>query len=120
MISLAAGITAVAMSLGSYHFDRSVVHDEINPGLLVELEGKYVVGAYRNSWARTTVLVGRTFDFGNVGSVNFGAVLGGCTGYDSPVCGALTARVGFVHLIFTPPTHNTSAVVGFSFYQKVN
>jgi hypothetical protein len=110
-------ITAFAFSIASYHFDREVKHNEINPGVFVELNHAYVVGAYRNSNYRTTVLVARQFHLTQIGSVNIGGLAGVCTGYDFalPVCGSLTASYrGFTASVI-PPVSTSSGVVGLSY-----
>lgn len=115
-------ITGIAISLVSYHFhkDPTLEYNEVNPGVFVELNHDYVVGMYRNSYSRNTVLVARQFHFGDVGGVRFGALLGGCTGYNSPVCGSFTVGAGPVTLAVIPPiSKTTTAVVGLSWSQKL-
>jgi len=110
-------ITAFAFSIASYHFDREVKHNEINPGVFVELNNDYVVGVYRNSNYRTTVLAARHFHITTIGSVNVGALAGVCTGYDFavPVCGSLTLHSHGVTLSVIPPVGTSSGVVGLSY-----
>jgi hypothetical protein len=110
--------TAIAISLASYHFDREVKHNEVNPGVFVELNHDYVVGVYRNSRYRTTVLAGRQFAIGTVGSVNVGALAAVCTGYDFglPFCASLTiSDSSGVTLALVPPISKSSGVVGLSY-----
>jgi len=111
--------TAIAISIASYHFDREVAHNEVNPGIFVELNHDVVVGVYRNSHWRNTVLVARQWSFGQVGAVKVGAMAGLCTGYDTPVCGGLTVGVGNLALIVIPPVGSTSGVVGLSWRQPL-
>ena len=109
--------TAIAISLASYHFDREVKHNEVNPGVFVELNHAYVVGVYRNSLYRTTVLAARQLPLVQLGSVNVGALAGVCTGYNFklPVCASLTVSVGGVTLAFVPQISKSSGVVGLSY-----
>ena len=110
-------VTAFAFSIASYHFDREVKHNEVNPGVFVELNHDYVVGAYRNSHYRTTVLAARQFHLAQFGSVNVGALAGVCTGYDFalPVCASLTVSAHGFTLALIPPVSTSSGVVGLSY-----
>lgn len=110
-------ITAFAFSIASYHFDREVKHNEVNPGVFVELNHAYVVGVYRNSNYRTTVLAARQFNLTQIGSVNVGALAGVCSGYDFPVpvCGSLTLNYRGFTAAIVPPVKSSSGVVGLSY-----
>ena len=111
--------TAIAISIASYHFDREVKHNEVNPGVFVELNHAYVVGVYRNSHYRTTVLAARQFHLGRVGHANVGGIAGLCTGYNVPVCGGLTVGVGQFTFLIAPPVKSNSAVVGLTWRQPL-
>lgn len=110
-------VTAFAFTLASYHFDREVTRNEINPGVVVELNNAYLLGVYRNSHYRTTVLAARQFHLASFGSVNVGAFAGLCSGYDFPVpvCAAATVEYRGLTLAFIPPVSTTSGVVGLSY-----
>lgn len=112
--------TAIAISLASYHFDREVKHNEVNPGVFVELNDAYVVGLYRNSNWRTTALVARQFSWYDSGGLKVGLLAGVCTGYRKPVCGGLTVGLGeHITLLVAPPVSGTSGVVGLSWRQPL-
>ena len=114
---IATTITAVAISMASYHTNRHHVprYNEINPGATVEFDGKYVVGAYLNSHKRVTVLAIRHFDIGNAGPVNFGANLGVGTGYGVPVLASIEARLGPLAVHLMPAQRGKSAAFGFNY-----
>jgi hypothetical protein len=113
-------ITAIAISLGSYHFNRDYEHNEVNPGVFVELDHDFVVGVYRNSHWKTTALVAGRWTLVQSGSVNLGLLAGVCTGYRSPVCGSLVVGVGPVTLAFVPKVGSeSSAVVGLSWRHQL-
>lgn len=114
-------VTAFAFSIASYHFDREVKHNEINPGMFVELNHDYILGVYRNSNYRTTVLAARQFHLVSWRSVNVGAMAGVCTGYDFvlPVCGAATVEYRGVTLAVIPPVTATGGVVGLSYRHAI-
>lgn len=115
--------TAIAISIASYHFDRKVEHNEVNPGVFVELNHDYVVGVYRNSHWRTTVLAVRQFQFGSIGPAQVGAMVGVCSGYETPICGGLTVAVGNVSFLIVPPIKAsdgaTRGVIGVSWRQPL-
>jgi hypothetical protein len=106
--------TAVSISLASYHFDRSTDHNETNPGVFLELNYDFVVGVYRNSLSRTTVLTGYQFRFGMFEGVRFGGMAALCTGYSIPVCGMFTLGYGPITLGFIPPVTSKAGVIGLS------
>jgi hypothetical protein len=109
-------ITAIAISIGSYHIhkDPNKEYHEINPGVILEVNDVYVAGLYRNSFGRNTFLLGRSFGIAQVGPVGLGAIIAGCTGYHSPVCGAFSVRWGYASAIFTPPIGEHAAAIGFA------
>lgn len=58
--SLASGPDRVSVMLGSYHVSASVPFDQSNPGVFLTWEDRmagldYTLGAYRNSFGRTSV-----------------------------------------------------------------
>lgn len=64
--------------LATYHFDRSVQRDEINPGAYARC-GMTVAGAYRNSWGKGSAYLAATAEWGPIG-LSAGVV----TGYGKP------------------------------------
>lgn len=111
--------TAIAISIASFHFDREVKHNEINPGVFVELNHDYVVGLYRNSHWRTTALVAHQWTWYESGGLKVGLLAGVCSGYRSPVCGSLSVGVGNLSFALIPPTSGTSGVIGLSWKQPL-
>lgn len=99
-------ITAVGISLASYHYKRDLYdYNEVNPGVFVELNERVVIGVYRNSYYKTTLLAAWSQPLVSIGSVNFGAMAGLCSGYEEPslpICGALWVRYRAVQIMFTP------------------
>lgn len=109
-------LTAIAITLGSYHFDREVERNEFNPGVIVELNHHVIAGLYRNSFSRTTALVGGRADFLEIGSVNVGGFLGVCTGYRRPVCGGISGSyAGFVLTAIPPTADDDSGAIALTY-----
>ena len=108
---LAAAITAVTFSLSSYHFDSQFNHmqgfNERNPGAIVELNERWLVGAYVNSYEKTTVLAGRRFRLGSAGPVRFHAdvALDVNHSYRYPVVAMACASVNVLTVCGVPRFH---------------
>lgn len=110
----------------AYHTDRSVPHNEFNPGLGLRFKQKdqdffYAVGNYQNSnWKDSTYFaVGK--EFWNMGPVSVRGLVGLITGYNKTVLPVVLPEVvlqlggGYgLGVNFIPPTPWTSGVFGFS------
>ena len=109
-------ITGVAISLVSYHLHRQpdLTYNGINPGIFVEVKEHALVGVYRNTLDRTTVLVAAQSPYLEIGGLKLGGVLGVCSGYDRIVCGAGIVRAGPVNLMLVPPVGQHAAVVALA------
>lgn len=84
-------IEALLIPLVSYHFnapDPAKVYNEVNPGVVAELDGGLLVGAYYNSHKKVTALAGKRL----VIAPAFSVVVAACTGYKFPVCGYFGVR----------------------------
>lgn len=105
---LDVAITAITISLSSYHFDSQFNHlqgyNERNPGVVVELNERWLVGAYLNSYRRTTVLVGHRFHLGSAGPVRFhvDAALDVGRSYRYPVIAMACASVNVLSVCGVP------------------
>ena len=75
----AASVSAqtFGLHLASVHAPHAPNMNEVNPGLYVTTKDGWTAGFYRNTWRRTTVYGGRTFNV--IGPVD--ATLGLHTGY---------------------------------------
>lgn len=84
-----AADTWISATVASYHFDRTVDHNEHNWGLGFEhgLSGNWRVvgGYYRNSYAKRTVYAGFLWLPLHDGNLHAGLTLAGATGYTNPV-----------------------------------
>jgi hypothetical protein len=109
-------ITGIAISLVSYHLhkDPNKEYREVNPGIFVELREDWVIGAYSNSYGKNTALAARSFKMAQFGSVNMGGIVGVCTGYSVPVCGALHFKYKNLSVMVIPPVKKHSGVVAFA------
>jgi hypothetical protein len=66
LLTLCACITTVGMHFGSQHFggDNPSQYNDANPGLYVQSKG-WTAGFYRNSYRRSTLYLGHTFETDN-------------------------------------------------------
>jgi hypothetical protein len=66
---------AIGVSIASYHFDRDIPYQEINPGVYAICD-KWTAGVYRNSFNDLSVFAGYSLELGP-----FSIALGVVTGY---------------------------------------
>lgn len=109
-------ITAIAISLGSYHFDYHG-QNQFNPGIHVEAENVRA-GLYYNSLRRTTAYVGYSLPIARTEiagvSYKLGVLAALGSGYNSPVFGGLEFVVGQHLVLLAAPAVGSynSATVG--------
>ena len=110
-LPVAAGADcAVAINVGSYHFDRSHPYNERNYGAGVEC-GRYQAGLYKNSEYRTSVYAFRFFEL----RAPVGIAAGLVTGYeyaDVLPAAALTVTAGPARVLVMPPMRVDGRNVG--------
>jgi hypothetical protein len=104
--------TTVGMHLGSWHSQPG--YNNTNPGAYVRLDSGATLGAYRNSFRRTTVYLGKTWETEGQG-LRLAVTAGACTGYDKPVLvvPSMSAPVGPARLriAFIPKVEKGGAAV---------
>lgn len=118
-------VTALTVTLGSYHLNPDFTHKpgfhERNPGIVVELDHKWLAGAYVNSFRQVTVLAGRRVGLGAVGGVQFSAFTAAATGYGgapvSPVA-AVCAEAAPVQVCTLPPVGRHAGIVAVNFIRR--
>lgn len=123
---LATADTWISASLGSYHFNRTTEHQEINWGWGLEQsltdDLKFVLGSYNNSDFDRSHYMGITYLPLEYNKVKFGVVAGLIDGYKfinngsygpmiSPVIEYEYKRVGF-NLLVVPPLQGATGLVG--------
>lgn len=65
--------------------------NEVNPGVIVEYNS-VIAGGYKNSFSEESYLAGKKIQFEAGEDFEFGAIVGGVTGYDYPwTVGGVTA-----------------------------
>jgi hypothetical protein len=110
-------LTALLLPLVSFHLDPPWPreYNEVHPGLILEIDNDWLVGAYRNShWDNSLVALRRFSLVGNPATLEVGVVAGFCTGYRSPLCGSLGLRfferveVNFMPRLFKYNAHTIS------------
>jgi len=114
----ATGVTGVYVTLGSYHVDKNWQHrdgfNERNPGLIVEINRKWLVGTYWNSFEQQTLLAGRRFDI--IGPVYGFVAL--ATGYRAPGIGGLCVEALSMQLCGIPPVLGHGGVFSFAYVYR--
>lgn len=122
-------VSEIAVYGFAYHTDRSVAHNEVNPGLGLRFKRPqdsffYMVGDYKNSDWKNSVYFGVGKEFWNFGPVSVRAVAGGITGYKMAVMPVILPEVALkwggygVVVNFIPPTPWNSGVFGLSFIRS--
>ena len=122
-------VTEIIVYGAAYHTDRSVPHNEVNPGLGLRFKRPqdsffYTVGDYKNSEWRNSVYFGVGKEFWRFGPMTFSAMAGGVTGYKMPVMPIVVPEIQLdfggmgVAVDFIPPTPWSSGVFGFSLFKK--
>jgi hypothetical protein len=105
---------AIAISLASYHFNRDVDYNEVNPGFFIQKEN--LVGfAYWNSNRRLSVGVAGAFDVWRKYDVAVSVLAGVGSGYHLPVVGGVRLTVGRHQIFAVPPTKYNSATVAYAY-----
>jgi len=114
----------------SYHGDRSVPHNEVNPGLIFEVrQGEYglLAGRFQNSFWRPSTLLAYHHRYFDVGGFNGGLATGVVDGYPAhdgkfsplvvPTFGYEYKHVGVTAIIVPPGFGNDRfTVIGSFFY----
>lgn len=124
--------TWISASLGSYHFDRSVDHQEHNWGWGLEQSITptidFVLGSYNNSIYDRSHYIGIDYLPLQYNGVKLGVVTGMVDGYKAnngnyapmiaPIVEYEYKRVGF-NLLFIPPLEGASGLIGFQVKFKI-
>lgn len=130
---LAFADTWIDFSVSSYHFDRSVDHQERNWGIGLEQsitkEVNFVIGSYNNSEYLRSHYIGISYLPLQYNGVKLGFVAGMVDGYPNlqnghygPLAAPLLSyeygKVGF-NIIVIPPVDKTIGVIGMQIKFKV-
>lgn len=109
----------------AYHTDRSVPHNEVNPGLGLRFKGAssewfYMIGDYQNSQWKNSTYFGVGKEFWRVGPLSVSAIAGAITGYNRYVLPVVLPEVALhfgsfaIAVDFVPPSPLNPGVFGFS------
>lgn len=104
-------VTAIGLSLTSYHFDRSHERNEHNYGIIIEVDRKWLGGGYRNSYGRNTFFVAYTLEAIDTPSWGLGVFAGPATGYDWHAVGGFRLRTKYSDVYLVPPLGPQGGVV---------
>lgn len=67
----------LGLHIASHHLEQVPNGRDVNPGVYAVVDGGWTAGAYRNTWGRTSVYLGRTVPLAGP----FELTVGGVTGY---------------------------------------
>lgn len=89
----------VVAHVASYHTDRSIDFEEINPGIGLRIGKRssrvwYTAGGYRNSHREESFYAGVGYDVGSAGPFFLKLGLVAITGYEIPIVVGLIPEVG--------------------------
>lgn len=105
-------LVAFLIPLASIHMPYGG-QNQFNPGLAAEFTVpelklprslSFAVGAYENSYEKTTAFGQVVWTAYRAGDFRAGGSIGLGTGYDQPVVGGLFVSYGHVHVTFIPPS----------------
>ena len=105
-------LTALLFPIASHHFDPPYPYEynERNPGLVLEIDNDWLLGGYRNSLDRNTLLGLRRIPLAEAKGARLGLVAGVCSGYRIPFCAAGYLRLGdHVEVTYVPRFYKYNA-----------
>jgi hypothetical protein len=112
LTALLSGHVAAA-TLGAHiataHIPRGEFNN-INPGVYARFDGGLTVGAYRNSFRRTSIYAGKTWESGALmAGARVALTAGVISGYEHPLLLVPSLAIGHVRLAYVPPAEKAGS-----------